>query len=309
LDAKTQSFNGNFSYETILSLDAQIVALLGKRPLWMRAEDEGVDTSGIVLVDAANNTTNSPSIAAFLSCTLWQRLFVIHRPFLALSISDPERYGLSAQRTFDNAMLYLKTCKKQVAEGMYSINQSVSGVYLSHTNIDTDSGAQILMIQLHQAALVIITHLLLLNLNERICGSDQSINYKTRSASETVEIHKYLNFAITTLKTSRKATSSDNRIKVRKMVFEGVGERLESLLAACANLGNAPTITSKAAQKESLPATQSTDQVPDQLAQLDARLQQMSELDSWPQNDIDAQSDWLTMSDVNWQQVLNNLSW
>lgn len=127
VDAKTQSLNGSLSYETILSLDAQLITLLEKRPSWMRAEEEGVDLSAIVLVDAAGNITSSPSIAAFLSCTLWQRLFVIHRPFLALSISDPARYGLSAKRTFDNAMLYLKTCKKHAAEGMYSINQSVSG--------------------------------------------------------------------------------------------------------------------------------------------------------------------------------------
>lgn len=163
------------------------------------------------------------------------------------------------------------------------------------------------MIQLQQAALVIITHLLLLNLNERIGGNDPNVNFRTLSASETVEIHTYLNFAITTLKTSRKAIQSNNSIKARKLVFEGTGERLESLLAACANLGNT-TSSSKTVRKESFSANQS-DSLPNQLAQLDARLQQMSELDTWPPVESETQSDWLTMSDADWQQVLHNLSW
>jgi hypothetical protein len=76
-DVDTHSTNGTLKYEDILSLDAQIVTLLERRPAWMRAEDDASDMSGTVLTDAAGTTTASPSIVAFLSCALWQRLYVI----------------------------------------------------------------------------------------------------------------------------------------------------------------------------------------------------------------------------------------
>lgn len=119
-----------------------------------------------------------------------------------------------------------------------------------------------------------------------------------------MEIHIYLNFAIATLKTSRQAASNDPRVKGRKPIFEGVGERLEALLAACANLGSrADSITSQMDDSSANPI-----QMPDQLAQLDARLQQMAEFTSWPPDESESQSDWLALNDVDWQQVLRNLS-
>lgn len=182
-------------------------------------------------------------------------------------------------------MLFLKTTKRKVEEGRYSINQSV------------------LMIHLHQAALVIITHLLLSNLNERTGGMDQG----SSSASQTALIHSYLNFAITTLKTSRLATSNAHRVKGRKLVFEGVGERLEVLLAACANLER--TAAAACSRRGSSP-TLSFSQMPNQLAELDARLQQIGEINMWqPSEDDDGgQQDWLAMNDVDWQQILQLLS-
>lgn len=53
---------------------------------------------------------NSPE-ALLVSSTLWHRIFVIHRPFLMLSRTHPERYGLSASRSWDYALLTIKTMR------------------------------------------------------------------------------------------------------------------------------------------------------------------------------------------------------
>jgi hypothetical protein len=158
------------------------------------------------------------------------------------------------------------------------------------------------MIHLHQAALVIITHLLLFNLNQRNPGGYQNLTNRSRTAAETDQIHNYLNFAIATLKTSPLAKTSTNGVEGRKLVFEGIGERLEALLAASSNLGVDDE------EQGGIISGVSLSQWPDQLLQLDARLQEIAELGIWPREELNVKQDWSAMNDIDWQQIMSLLS-
>lgn len=119
-EAATSTLTGHLSYADVLAFDAEVQQLLERRPPWLRPEEEQSRPNGgaqTFIVDAFGRRKESPFLPILLSCTLWHRLFVIHRPFLALSISDPSQYGLSDTRTWDVAILFLDVTRRGVDKG------------------------------------------------------------------------------------------------------------------------------------------------------------------------------------------------
>lgn len=116
----TSNLVGNLSYADILNFDEEVQHLLARRPSWLRPEQDTPiqnDATQIIIVDAFGRRKESPFLPILISCTLWHSLFVIHRPFLALSISDPGQYGLSDTRTWDVAILFLEVTRRGVDKG------------------------------------------------------------------------------------------------------------------------------------------------------------------------------------------------
>jgi hypothetical protein len=187
LTAEAESLGTPIDYDKILELDNMLVAALDARPDWLRPEE---DSRG------RKKTRQEQFDGLLVSCTLWHRLFVIHRPFLMLSQTHPERYGGSASRSWDYARLTIKMTREAW----------------------NSSSAMIKMLPMHfrllQAGLVLISHLFLWP--------------QEPSLADTVDIHEDLHFVIHTLSTVHKQNSQS--------IFVGQSERLEALLAAAARI-------------------------------------------------------------------------
>ena len=115
---KAQALGRIVDYDKILELDSELMGELERRPDWLKAESDA--SLGKLGADWR-------SIEAILvSSTLWNRMFALHRPFLALGRSEPEKYGLSSSRTFDYAMLCIRIMREGLQNGVLMLKQLVS---------------------------------------------------------------------------------------------------------------------------------------------------------------------------------------
>lgn len=181
--ADAKAYGTQIDYDRILELDSQLMRALEQRPNFLRPDTTGLDP-------------RFRSSSILVSCTLWHRLFIIHRPFLLLSQTDPDRYGLSALRTWDNALLTIR-------------NMRVA---------DTRNIVQFpLQFRLMQAALVVITHLFLW---------PQRLNLH-----ETMVIHDGLQYVISSIRDIENSNTGS-----RSGIFSGQSSKLEALLAASSKI-------------------------------------------------------------------------
>lgn len=168
------AYGRRIDYDRILELDAELMQALDQRPAFLRLENLGLEPyhrSSCILV----------------SCTLWHRLFIIHRPFLLLSQSEPERYGLSASRTWEYALLTIRSMRLADARSIVQFP---------------------LHFRLMQAALVVISHLFLwphrLNLRE------------------TMFIHDELQYVICTLRNIERSVSGSSMFSGQSRKLEAL---------------------------------------------------------------------------------------
>lgn len=79
-EAAAASLSGRISHDVILGLDAELEAMLARRPAWLRPEANPTAMGSddvTVLVDARGVEVKSPFIGSIISTTIWHRLFSI----------------------------------------------------------------------------------------------------------------------------------------------------------------------------------------------------------------------------------------
>lgn len=191
LTAEAECLGKRIDYEKILEMDAELKEALDKRPKDLSPE----------CMNMSQFTKAQQHNALLVSCTIWHRLFVIHRPFLMLSQLEPERYGLSASRSWEYARLTIQSVREASRTSSASVKQLP------------------LHFRMLQASLVIISHLFLWP--------------QSPSLSEMVEIHEELHFAIQSLQSIEGCNA--------KTIFAGQSKRLEALLAAASRIKRSRT--------------------------------------------------------------------
>jgi hypothetical protein len=110
-----QAYGKSVDYQKILQLDNELMLELERRPQWLRAE-----------ANLGQGISDWRSFEAIMiSSTLYNRMSSLHRPFLALSRSEPEKYGLSASRSFDYAILCIRIMKEGLQHNVLMLKQLV----------------------------------------------------------------------------------------------------------------------------------------------------------------------------------------
>lgn len=153
LCADAEALGQSIDYDGILKLDADLMQALADLPEWLQLDKEPVRVQSRARMEAV-----------MVSTTLWHRLVMIHRPFLLLSRTQPERYGLSSTRSWECALKCIKV--------MQGSDMPCKG--LLH------------VFRMAQAALVLISHLFL-----------KSVKLNMQ---EIVEVHEQIQYVISTAK-------------------------------------------------------------------------------------------------------------
>lgn len=242
LSGEAAVYNEEVSYENMLKLDKSLMDLLESRPEWIRPEtgasrwrfgihsNSGKDECKELIEFKykyvpmfESHMDQCCSLMNLLSSTLWHKLFIIHRPFLSRSLSQPDIYGLTQHRTIYGALLLLESCNQ----------------YFDEFN------STVLLFRLQHAAIALISMLLLQgtmfpNAKSREAASRTTLVLKERSDSftslsslnfDSLRIHKGLTFAIQALKShSQKIAFRQNGERSGNSIFHGLGDALEQLL-------------------------------------------------------------------------------
>lgn len=248
LSGEAAVYNEDMRYEDMLKLDKLLMDLLDSRPEWIRPETgasrwrfgiqttsgkdeckEEIEIRWKYIPTFKSHMDQCCSLMNLLSSTLWHKLFIIHRPFLSRSLSQPDVYGLTQHRTIYGALLLLECCNQYTEE----------------------SNTTVLLFRLQHAAIALISMLLLQgamfpNARRREAASRTTLsindelgaNVSPSSLSfDSLRIHKGLSFAIQALKShGQKSAIRRDGVIASNGVFHGLGDALEQLLNTAGRL-------------------------------------------------------------------------
>ncbi|PWN33774.1 uncharacterized protein FA14DRAFT_161456 [Meira miltonrushii] len=248
LSGEAAAYNEDMHYDDMLKLDKMLMDLLDRRPEWIRPETgasrwrfgiqttsgkdeckEEIEIRWKYIPTFKSHMDQCCSLMNLLSSTLWHKLFIIHRPFLSRSLSQPDVYGLTQHRTIYGALLLLE-CSNQYTE---------------------ESNTTVLLFRLQHAAIALISMLLLQgamfpNARRREAASRTTLAVNGETGSnvapsslsfDSLRIHKGLSFAIQALKShGQRSAIHREGVVASGGVFHGLGDALEQLLNTAGRL-------------------------------------------------------------------------